>query len=136
MLREILIIKRKSNIVLATLQWCSDETGPLSQTSSGFVPNTAKRLSRRASHVDTLVIAHNWGPISLSEVPLVDRRCGPAGSTRSSILVRGGKHVAYQYFCAPDICQPAMTSMLHIRSATASFRSQINCACMMAANQT
>jgi hypothetical protein len=81
-LREILIIKRKSNIVLATLQWCSDETGPLSQTSSGFVPNTAKRLSRRASHVGTLIIAHIWGPIRLSEGPLVDGRYGPAGNTK------------------------------------------------------
>ncbi len=30
-LGEILIIKRKSNIVLATLQWCFDTTGWLSQ---------------------------------------------------------------------------------------------------------
>jgi hypothetical protein len=89
------IIKRKSNIVLATLQWCSDETGPLSQTSSGFVPNTAKRLSRRASHVGTLIIAHIWGPIRLSEGPLVDGRYGPVGNTKIFDHGPGGKHVAY-----------------------------------------
>ena len=100
MLREILIIKRKSNIVLATLQWCSDETGPLSQTSSGFVPNTAKRLSRRASHVGTLVIAHNWGPVRLSEVPLVDGRyCTVQLEVPDLDPSPGGKHVAYFGAC-------------------------------------